>query len=59
MELEYFTDDLKEMKEKYKNIMGNLSYATVNELNHFYFRRVILEIRTEPKFKELQKKNRK
>lgn len=56
MKGDYFTDDLNQIKERYKNTRNNLSYVAVNELNHFYFLRVIFEIRLEPKFKELKQK---
>ena len=56
MKGEYFTDDLNQIRERYKNTRNNLSYVAVNELNHFYFFRVIFEIRLEPKFKELKQK---
>ena len=56
MKGEYFTDDLNQIRERYKNTRNNLNYVAVNELNHFYFFRVIFEIRLEPKFKELKQK---
>ena len=51
-----YTDDLNKIKERYIYSLDNVKYSAVNELNYYYFLRVIWEIEYKYKFDELYEK---